>query len=283
MKKHIGNIDTINELISKGEIYEKEDGLLYCSKCDRKVSQRAFPVGTYILSKCAECSGVSFDNATEKAWKFRHDVAERKKDCFSDKRSLDNTFEKDNGSNKTASAVIVENYLKNFDEYRENGKGLLLWGASGTGKTFYADAILHRLIEIGYKAKKYNLPKQISVFRNKQYTEDTISELKKYNVVCIDDLGAEKETSSMIEFVYSVINELYAQKIPVIFTTNLKYEEMKKCPADKGLGRIYSRVVGSCFPIEVNKTNQRIEEIKGVAPVWNERNAQLRNQGAFNE
>lgn len=274
--------EKIKELLSNGNIYEK-DGLYYCSVCDSRVSQPSFPAGTYLLSACSKCSGIEEHNTERKSWFYDHGVHERKKDCFSDKRSLDNTFENDNGTNKVVTSIIIENYLKNFEEYRKIGKGVLLWGASGTGKTFYADAILNRLVEMGYTAKKYSLPKQISVFRNKQYTESIIAELKKYSVVCIDDLGAEKETASMIEFVYSVINELYAQKIPVIFTTNLNYEEIKKCPADKGMGRIYSRVVGSCFPIEVNKTNQRFEEIKGVAPIWNERNAQLKKQGAFND
>ena len=86
--------------------------------------------------------------------------------------------------------------------------------------------------------------------------------LNKYSLLIIDDLGAERKSEFMQEQVFNIIDARYRSGKPMIITTNLTAEEMKK-PSEIGQGRIYDRILERCHPVEVKGKSIRREHLKG--------------------
>ena len=149
---------------------------------------------------------------------------------------------------------IMQSYVNNFAKFKSKGKGLILCGKVGTGKTFLASCVANALIDKGVKVLMTNLREiESGVWENKQQYIDS---LNSYSLLVIDDLGVERNTEYMQELMYGVVNSRYAAGLPMIITTNLTIEELKR-PKDIGSSRIYERILERCYPIEVKGTNKR--------------------------
>ena len=68
------------------------------------------------------------------------------------------------------------------------------------------------------------------------------------NRLIIDDLGAERNTEYALEQMFSIIDSRYRCNKPLIVTTNLKLDELKR-PPDLAHARIYDRILERCAPI----------------------------------
>ena len=69
-----------------------------------------------------------------------------------------------------------------------------------------------------------------------------------YDLLIIDDLGAERNTEYALEQMFSIIDSRYRCNKPLIVTTNLKLNELKH-PPDLARARIYDRILERCAPI----------------------------------
>lgn len=96
-----------------------------------------------------------------------------------------------------------------------------------------------------------------STFEGKQ---ELIDDLNRYALLIIDDLGAERKSEYMQEMVFNIIDARYRSGLPLIITTNLTIEEIKKTD-DLTCRRIYDRIIERCFPIEMNGKSRRRQVI----------------------
>ena len=142
-------------------------------------------------------------------------------------------------------------------EFRAKGKGLLLFGNVGTGKTFYAACIANALIDRGIPCLVTNFARIANTvqgfFEGRQEYYDS---LNRFPLLLIDDLAAERKTEYMQEIVFNVIDSRYRAGLPLIVTTNLTREEMQH-PADITYQRIFSRLFEMCTPIEIYGKDRR--------------------------
>lgn len=83
-----------------------------------------------------------------------------------------------------------------------------------------------------------------------------IASFSHYPLLIIDDLGIERNTEYALEQVYAVIDERYKAGLPVIITTNLTMDELRR-PADVAHARIYSRVLEMCTPVQITGEDRR--------------------------
>ena len=77
---------------------------------------------------------------------------------------------------------------------------------------------------------------------------DYIDSIGRYDLLILDDLGVERNTSYAMEQMFQVVDRRYRSCKPLIVTTNLSLEQMKNAP-DVEHSRIYGRILEYCAPI----------------------------------
>jgi DNA replication protein DnaC len=208
------------------------------------------------ICECKKAELDAFENR-QKA----EENARKRRACFAETNMADWTFEKDDRKNPKLSDAM-QNYVKHFTEFKAEGKGLLLHGTVGTGKTFLAACIANALIDEGYRVQMTNFTRLTNIiqgtFDGKQAVIDS---LNKHHLLIIDDLGAERKSEFMQEQVWNIVDARYRSGLPFIITTNLTMNEIKN-PADIGFARIYDRILERCHPVEVSGVSRRRMKVK---------------------
>lgn len=174
--------------------------------------------------------------------------------CFHEKRMLNWTFDLDN--DKTPAMDKARLYVKHWEEARQNRAGLLLWGNVGSGKTYMSACIANALLDQGKKVLMTDFVSitNISTFDIHEY----VNALSNYDLLIIDDLGAERKTEFAVQNVFDVINRRWESGKPLIITTNLSLEDIHN-ETEMAKGRIYDRILDMCTPIKVIGESKRME------------------------
>lgn len=240
--------------------YYGEDGLLYCHKCHTPKQCRVEFLGKVRTPMClcrCEAERREREEAERKLIQFQAKVKELRRAGFPEAEMQDWTFEHDDGESSQI-ITVARNYVENFKKMREDGKGLLLFGNVGNGKTFAAACIANALIDKGYPC----LMERLSDIAQGIFDGDfTCHDFNKYPLLILDDLGAERKTEYMQEIVFSVIDSRYRARLPLIVTSNLTAEAIKN-PADIAYQRIFSRLLEMCLPVECNGEDRRRKILK---------------------
>lgn len=158
-------------------------------------------------------------------------------------------FDADDEQDKQLSRAC-KMYVDKWDSMKEKGYGILMQGNVGTGKSFFAACIANAVIEKGSTAYFITAPEIVSVANDfSQYGDDrrweVSSKIKSVDLLIIDDLGAERNTSFGVEAIYNAVNDRYETGKTTIVTTNLSEEEMAK-PHNTSEERIFDRVLEMC-------------------------------------
>lgn len=244
-----------------GDTYTGEDGLLYCSRCHTKRQRRddVFQIGRVVPCVC-KCMSEQMDREEEE--RRRQDKIREIKRFrnmgFPDREMQHFTFEADDGTRPELTKAM-QAYVDNFQTLRKDGKGLLLYGNVGTGKTFLAACVVNALIDKGHPCLMTNfsrLTNEIAgLWEGKQ---EYIDGLGRFDLVAIDDLGVERDTEYMNENVTTIIDCLYRSKVPVIITSNYTPKQLTEdCEMRKK--RVYDRLLERCHPIKVDGASRRKE------------------------
>lgn len=155
-------------------------------------------------------------------------------------RFITRTFDTfDESRNKKAYDKALE-YVSHFKSTHVIGKGLLIMGDVGTGKTHIAAAIAHYLAEHGIGVKFGNITDIMhSIKKEFRSEQDTLSDIKKMPLLVIDDLGKEQNTDWQKEIIYNIVNYRYERNLPLVFTTNLGTEELNERLGQATMSRIF--------------------------------------------
>ena len=244
----------------QGDYYD-DDGLLVCGKCNTRKQTRVFILDQERTPMClCKCEAEKRDRE-EAERKRRERAAELRRAGFPDAEMQNWTFDRDDGKNEKITAIL-QNYVGNFEEMRKNGKGLLLFGSVGTGKTFGAACIANALIDRGYACLVTNFARLVNTISGMYDGKQAyIDGLNRFSLLVIDDLASERDTDYMNEIVYNIIDSRYRSGLPLIITTNLTADELKN-PADIRKQRVYSRLLEMTIPIEVKGADRRRERLK---------------------
>ena len=241
-------------------VYMGMDGFLHCRSCAEKVETEVELFGVKKRVRCI-CSCRQKELNAHKEHEKREEQERRRRICFAETNMKGWNFANDDRRNEKLSDAM-QNYVKNFTDFRKDGKGLLLHGTVGTGKTYFAACIANALIDNGHTVLMTNfarLTNQIQgMFDGKQ---EYIDSLNRYTLLIIDDLGAERKSEFMQEMVFNIIDARYRSGLPFIITTNLTTDEIKK-PQEIGYSRIYDRILERCFPVEVSGVSRRRQNVK---------------------
>lgn len=239
-----------------------EDGYLMCGKCHtRKQFLATFPTGDggtkeHLVPVACKC--MQEQRAAEEAARKKREFSERmerlRRDGITDPAYLLYTFERDDRRNPKYSEVC-KRYVENWAEMKADNIGILFYGSVGTGKSFFACAIANALLDRCVSTSVTNLPRILNRLQTLgEERQAFIDKLQRYQLLVIDDLGVERETSYAAEQVYNVIDTRARAGLPLIITTNLTMQELEN-PENMQYKRIYDRVLEMC-PIRLKMTGE---------------------------
>lgn len=241
-----------------------EGGLLICRKCHTPKQCRIEWFGKPSIVPCLCKCGVEKRDAEEEERKRTErmmDIRRMRDLGFADVEMQNWTFERDDGTNEILSQA-ARKYVEKFDEMKKRGQGLLLFGEVGTGKTFISACIANALIDKGYPCLVTNFARLVNTLSGMyEGKQNYIDNLNNFDLLVIDDLASERDTEYMGEIVQNIIDSRYRAGLPLIITTNLTSEELKK-PLEIRKKRIYSRLFEMCYPIEVKGKDRRKQKLR---------------------
>ncbi len=243
--------------------YLGKDGLLYCGKCHTKKQTEVIFRGMKRHPMClCKCESEKRDREEEekKRKKFEQKINKLRCVGFPESNMQEWTFANDDMSNNRVTNAM-QKYVDNFEKMKMQGKGLLLYGSVGTGKTFAACEVANALIDKGYPVLVTNFARIINALQATFEKQEYIDSFNRFSLLVIDDLGIERNTEFAKEQVYNIIDSRYRVGLPMIITTNLSIDKIKK-PDDIENGRIYDRILERCFPIEITGQSRRRKAVR---------------------
>ena len=235
-----------------------KDGIPYCGKCN---TQKAYFQDDFggsgerlllrIMCRCEE------ETAEQEANEIRRQKIENLKDRYvTDKQYLEMTFDKSDGEIRFA-----KNYVDAWDEIKDDkNAGLLLFGDTGTGKTFAACCIGNALWDKGVKVMIANIAdliNDVGGFDN----DDVLYRIQNCDLLILDDYGASRGTEFASEQVYKIIDTQYRANKPMIITTNLT-PNMMMHEENITLKRTHQRIIERCRAVPIAGNNRRMDIAK---------------------
>jgi len=254
-------------------------GLLYCGFCHTPKQCRQEFLGRQLTVNClCACAVKRRDEreANERTARTAQVIAELRRDGFSERGISECTFTADDNQNADPMQK-VKDYADNFETHKKEGKGLVLYGGVGSGKTFAAacvcNALLSRLIPclMTNAARVSNLSQ--AHFEDRQEYFDN---LNRFDLLVLDDLSSERRSEYLNETVHSVIDARCRAKLPLIVTTNGTPKGFGHA-ADLFEGRIYSRLFGMCDFVDFGNHDRRRDAFRGNKKI---QNSELRIQNS---
>ncbi len=153
-------------------------------------------------------------------------------------------------------------FARNFDSDK---RSFLLCGATGLGKTHLSSAVARYLIDHGYDVVYETAQNMFADFERDRFRDrfdDDVEILSdKYfdcELLILDDLGTEMSTQFSVSCLYNVINTRLNRGLPIIASTNLSANEIRKAYHD----RITSRLFGEFYIKQFLGKDVRIQKLK---------------------
>ena len=161
-------------------------------------------------------------------------------DLYPDKNSAD-------GVNVKSHMEKIFNFCKNYaDTFNKNSENLFLQGATGLGKTHLSLAIANSAINSGYNVIYTSTPNILSKLEKEHFShnfqdEETEKHLIDCDLLILDDMGTEFQTSFSSAMIYNIINSRIMFQKPTIISTNLSVKEIQSAYSK----RLVSRIMGN--------------------------------------
>lgn len=251
-----------NESIKTEEGDYVQDGLLHCGRCNTPKQKRVeimdMVIFPKILCKCG-CEQRDREEEAEKQKELAERINKYRKMGFPQSQMETWTFENDDGGNAKLTNM-AKRYVDNFDALCKDGKGLLLWGGVGTGKTYIACMIANALIDKGYPVLVTNFARILSTLQGTFDKQEYLDSLNKFRLLIIDDLGIERDTGYAKEQIFNIVDSRYRAGLPMIITTNLTMQKLAT-EGDLADKRVYDRILERCYPVEVAGESRRMKKL----------------------
>lgn len=260
------NIDSIMQDFKKSALQDKEfyyntGGIKICKRCNQ-------PRMVLIGENLKECFCQCQKEQLEKLIKDKHEEEEKGK-RETERRAVlpfvelrKATFE--NSTDKESKAYrVARGFTADFDEHCKNGLGILFYGETGAGKTYFEGAIANELINKNKKIVYENACELISLFDygNGESIRKKMEDIKTSDLFILDDLGSERATDTAISKIYQIINSRYMTNKSMIVSTNFTPEQMKTGEIGNKK-RIFDRIYEVCYPVKVEGNKRKIKALK---------------------
>ena len=161
----------------------------------------------------------------------------------------------------------AKEFTYNFQSKRP---GVLLYGETGTGKTFLTNCIAKALLDDGYTVLYLsainlfdNILQDIIINGSHEYHDQMLYDyIYNCDFLIIDDLGTEYTNSFVLSQLFEIINTRTIKGLSTLISTNLDLQEFK----NRYTERIMSRIVDSYLIFNLYGDNIRyVKRMRGIA------------------
>jgi DNA replication protein DnaC len=177
--------------------------------------------------------------------------------------ALDNFEPQVSKSTEKALAKVMD-YIINWKENREAGRGVYFCGDVGTGKTHLAVAVMNELIKRKRVPSLFvTVPELLDNLRGTyndpgRNLDEWMDAVKNADFLVLDDLGSERPTEWVRERLFVVINHRYREQLPTLFTSNIGPKDLAAQLGE----RTASRIIAMCDWISLEGEDYREAEVR---------------------
>lgn len=231
-----------------------ENGVLMCGKCHTpKQVLMSLPVLTGtdtpqplpVACKCQQEADERTENE-RRAAEFQRSIEARWRACGAHDRELLKWRFSDDGGGQEKTMEVCRRYCERWGEMFDKNIGVLLFGPVGTGKSFAASCICNELLERRVSVAATSFARVLNVLQSYfAGRQEVLDRLGRFQLLFIDDLGAERGSEFSLEQVFAAIDSRYRAQKPVVITTNLTLKQLEN-PENMAYARIFDRVLEMC-------------------------------------
>jgi len=169
------------------------------------------------------------------------------------------SFAIDRGLDKSVILDLAGgNYLKYF-------RNIIFTGATGTGKSYIAQAYANKAITMGYSALYLRVPRlmqQLQVIRGDEEYLKYLTRLKKIDLLILDDFGVSPLKAAEARDLLEIVEDRTNQS-SLIITSQLPIQEWHSYLHNATIAdAILDRIVHNAYKIELLGESQRKENAK---------------------
>lgn len=147
-----------------------------------------------------------------------------------------------NGQKCREMMTQVYNYCNNYAQnFSLNSKSIFMLGLTGVGKTHLSLSIAKTVIAKGFNVAYDSIVNYLRVIEKEHFGKsdtDTLQLLLDTDLLILDDLGAEFESSFYVSVIYNIINTRLNYGKPTIISSNLTPAELQKRYDDRIVSRL---------------------------------------------
>ena len=259
------------------------DGLKYCGKCHTP-KEAFYPADLQaqgftkhpVMCKCV-AERREREEAERREYERMSYMTMLRSEAFRDMPAAGWRFE--SAAVTTPQLAKARGYAQNWDEFKKAGIGLLLFGNVGTGKSYaagcIANALIDRLESVLFVGMSDVVNRMQGNFGSDR--DNYMKSLMRPDLLILDDLGAERNTSFGKERVFDVVDKRLLTGKPMIVTTNIPLSVMKQA-VDLDDRRIYDRILEVCVPIMFDGDSRQSENGGSSARLINPRKELLHGE-----
>lgn len=114
-----------------------------------------------------------------------------------------------------------QQYAAKLDDYVKRGRGLIIMGSVGTGKSSLAGLICAEAVKIGLKPHWSYMPDLVAALSDRTGISDAVKKSKSADIEVWDDFGVGGLQAWQIGLLDRIVEARYQWNRPMVVTTNL--------------------------------------------------------------
>ena len=136
-------------------------------------------------------------------------------------------------------AKFVYDKCKKFASEFDNPqtKSMLIFGATGVGKTFFSAATANELLKNGKNVLYYSAQKLFSALVDARFNGTDVNDVYDCDLLIIDDLGTEIINSATTSCFFELLNSRMLENKKMIINTNLNFKNIEEIYSSRILSR----------------------------------------------